>query len=126
MSKQIVVTGAAGFIGRNVVAELNRRGHANLLLVDFLGKDEKWKNLIGLQFADIIDPELYRGQVESGKADPPAAIIHLGACSSTTERDADYLLRNNYQYTRALCEWSLAHQARFVYASSAATYGDGS
>ncbi|HMB95377.1 MAG TPA: ADP-glyceromanno-heptose 6-epimerase [Tepidisphaeraceae bacterium] len=126
MSKPIIVTGAAGFIGRNVVAELNRRGHENLLLVDFLGKDEKWKNLIGLRFNDIIDPDTFFNSIEQKTAQPVDAIIHLGACSSTTERDADFLLRNNYRYTRVLCEWSLQNKARFVYASSAATYGDGS
>lgn len=126
MSKRIVVTGAAGFIGRNVVAELNRRGYDDLLLVDHLGKDEKWKNLVGLRFENLISPDDYLRQIESGSAAPAAAIVHLGACSATTERDADYLLRNNYRYTRVLCEWSLANDVRFVYASSAATYGDGS
>jgi ADP-L-glycero-D-manno-heptose 6-epimerase len=125
VNKQIVVTGAAGFIGRNIVAELNRRGRDDLLLVDYLGKDEKWKNLIGLKFDDVLDPDSFLSRIEKNEAEPVEAIIHLGACSSTTERDADYLLRNNYRYTRALCEWSLQNKARFVYASSAATYGDG-
>src|SRR5687767_6720608 len=99
MKKLIVVTGAAGFIGRNVVAELNARGHDHLLLVDHLGSDEKWKNLIGLRYENIIHPETYL------KALPPAdAIIHLGANSSTTEKNADHLLINNYHYTRALAE----------------------
>lgn len=124
--KQIVVTGAAGFIGRNTVAELNRRGHTNLLLVDLLGTDEKWKNLIGLQFEDLISPADYLKRIQDNTADPAEAIIHLGACSATTERDADYLLNNNYRYTRTLCEWALKNKSRFVYASSAATYGDGS
>jgi ADP-L-glycero-D-manno-heptose 6-epimerase len=121
----IVVTGAAGFIGRNTVAELNRRGHDDLLLVDTLGNDEKWRNLVGLRYEDLIPPadllpwlDANRGRVD--------AIIHLGACSATTERDADYLLENNYRTTRRLCQWSLLNSARFVYASSAATYGDGS
>lgn len=126
MSKSIVITGAVGFIGRNVVAELNRRGRDNLLLVDRLGEDEKWKNLIGLKFEDIIDPDAYLERIEENKAADAEAIIHLGACSSTTEKDADYLLKNNYRYTRTLCEWALSHKTRFVYASSAATYGDGS
>jgi ADP-L-glycero-D-manno-heptose 6-epimerase len=123
--KQIVITGAAGFIGRNVVAELNARGHRNLLLVDSLGSDEKWKNLIGLSFEDLIDPATFLQRVESDHLDETAAIIHLGACSATTERDADYLLKNNYHYTRTLCTWALDHKTRFVYASSGATYGDG-
>jgi ADP-L-glycero-D-manno-heptose 6-epimerase len=124
VSKRIIVTGAAGFIGRNLVAELNRRGHDNLLITDLLGTDEKWKNLVGLRYEDMINPaqllKLLDGKL--GKVD---AIVHLGACSATTERDADYLLTNNYQYTRKLCEWAIANNSRFVYASSAATYGDG-
>jgi ADP-L-glycero-D-manno-heptose 6-epimerase len=129
MSKMTVVTGAAGFIGRNTVAELNRRGHTNLLLVDDLGTDEKWKNLLGLQYDDLIPPAEFLDRIHGiGSAALPEieGIVHLGACSATTERDADYLLRNNYAYTRSLCEWSQANNARFVYASSAATYGDGS
>ena len=126
MAKQIVVTGAAGFIGRNVVAELNRRGRNDLLLVDRLGTDEKWKNLLGLRFDDMIDPDAFLARIESAQADQAEAIVHLGACSATTERDADFLLRNNYRYTRTLCQWALGHKTRFVYASSGATYGDGS
>jgi ADP-L-glycero-D-manno-heptose 6-epimerase len=127
MAKLTVVTGAAGFIGRNTVAALNARGADHLLLVDKLGTDEKWSNLVGLKFEDLIDPERFLSRIEaSDSALEIDAIIHLGACSATTERDADYLLRNNYQYTRKLCEWALARGVRFVYASSAATYGDGS
>ncbi len=124
-----VVTGAAGFIGRNTVAELNGRGHTRLLLVDELGTDEKWKNLVGLQYDDLLPPQEFLHRIHGrGTADLPEidGIIHLGACSATTERDADYLLRNNYAYTRSLCCWAQANNARFVYASSAATYGDGS
>ncbi len=126
MAKPIIVTGAAGFIGRNTVAELNRRGEDELILVDELGKDEKWKNLVGLQYEDIVSPEEFLGLIEDGTFAEARALIHLGACSATTERDADYLLRNNYQYTRVLCNWALSNEVRFVYASSAATYGDGS
>jgi ADP-L-glycero-D-manno-heptose 6-epimerase len=122
----IIVTGAAGFIGRNVVAELNRRGKENLLLVDRLGNDDKWKNLIGLKFEDLIDPGTFLSRVDSNTALAADVLIHLGACSSTTERDADFLLKNNYRYTRALCEWALRQKTRFVYASSGATFGDGS
>ena len=126
MSKPIVVTGAAGFIGRNVVAELNRRGEQELILTDQLGSDEKWGNLRGLFYEDILSPTAFLERVERGQFKDAQAIIHLGACSSTTERDADYLLENNYRYTRRLCEFSLIHGIRFIYASSAATYGDGS
>lgn len=125
MTRLIIVTGAAGFIGRNTVAELNRRGEEELILVDELGKDEKWRNLVGLRYEDILSPEEFLGLIEDGGFAEARTCIHLGACSATTERDADFLLRNNYQYTRVLCNWALSNDVRFVYASSAATYGDG-
>jgi ADP-L-glycero-D-manno-heptose 6-epimerase len=125
MARPIVVTGAAGFIGRNTVAELNARGETELILVDELGKDEKWKNLVGLRYEDIVSPEEFLGLIEDGAFANARSVIHLGACSATTEKDAGYLLRNNYQYTRVLCNWCQANEVRFVYASSAATYGDG-
>ena len=125
MARPIIVTGAAGFIGRNAVAELNARGEDELILVDELGKDEKWKNLVGLRYEEIVSPEEFLGLIEDGAFADARSLIHLGACSATTEKDADYLLRNNYQYTRVLCNWAVANEIRFVYASSAATYGDG-
>jgi ADP-L-glycero-D-manno-heptose 6-epimerase len=126
MSKLIIVTGAAGFIGRNAVAELNHRGYQELILVDKLGTDDKWRNLVGLRYEDIISPQALLARLEGGQFCDAQAILHLGACSATTERDADYLLENNYRYTRRLCEFSLQYGIRMVYASSAATYGDGS
>jgi ADP-L-glycero-D-manno-heptose 6-epimerase len=126
VSKPIIVTGAAGFIGRNAVAELNHRGYQELILVDKLGADDKWRNLVGLRYEDIISPQALLARLEGGQFCDAQAILHLGACSATTERDADYLLENNYRYTRRLCEYSLQHGIRMVYASSAATYGDGS
>jgi ADP-L-glycero-D-manno-heptose 6-epimerase len=121
-----IITGAAGFIGRNLVQELNARGETDLLLVDELGTDEKWKNLIGLQYEDLWDPETFRQTVLEGvDAGDAQAVIHLGACSATTETDADYLLDNNYRTTRDICCWCLEQNVRFVYASSAATYGNG-
>ncbi len=125
-SAPIVVTGAAGFIGRNTVAALNERGIDNVLLVDSLGKDEKWRNLVGLRYADLLTPDQFLDLVIARKLSDVAAVIHLGACSSTTENDADFLVANNFQYTRTLCEWCIKNEIRFVYASSAATYGDGS
>jgi ADP-L-glycero-D-manno-heptose 6-epimerase len=125
MARPIIVTGAAGFIGRNTVAALNARGENEIILVDELGKEEKWKDLVGLHYEDIVSPEEFLGLIEDGAFVNARSVIHLGACSATTEKDADFLLRNNYQYTRVLCNWALANEIRFVYASSAATYGDG-
>jgi ADP-L-glycero-D-manno-heptose 6-epimerase len=123
----ILVTGGAGFIGSALVWELNRRGCENIVIADRLCSDEKWKNLVPLRFRDYIDG----GDLEQRVRQNPDAlghfdlVLHLGACSATTEKDADYLMRNNYELTKVLCEWSLARNTRFVYASSAATYGDG-
>ena len=124
---RILITGGAGFIGSALVWELNRRGCENIVVCDRLSTDEKWKNLVPLKFADYIDGnDLLQAVLNSpGKLGRFDHILHLGACSATTERDADYLMRNNYEFTKQLCQWSLATQARFVYASSAATYGDG-
>ncbi|MDR1191429.1 MAG: ADP-glyceromanno-heptose 6-epimerase [Verrucomicrobiales bacterium] len=126
MKDLIIITGAAGFIGRNIVAMLNERGLDNLLLVDFLGHDEKWRNLVGLRYEDVLPPPQFLDLILGDKLGNIRAIIHEGACSATTEKNADYLLENNYRYTRRLCEWALRNDTRFVYASSAATYGDGS
>lgn len=120
-----IVTGGAGFIGRNVVAELNRRGEENILIVDELGSDERWKNLRGLKFDDLWLSGRFREAFGADRLPAVKTVYHLGACSSTTETNANYLLDNNYQYTRELCEWCLKRGARLVYASSAATYGDG-
>lgn len=124
---RILITGGAGFIGSALVWELNRRGCENIVVCDRLSTDEKWKNLVPLKFADYIDGHdlLQAVQHSPGKLGRFDHILHLGACSATTERDADYLMRNNYEFTKQLCQWSLASQTRFVYASSAATYGDG-
>jgi ADP-L-glycero-D-manno-heptose 6-epimerase len=124
---RILVTGGAGFIGSALIWELNRRGYENILVSDRLCTDEKWKNLVPLRFHDYIDGIDLETKVRAapetlGKFD---VIFHLGACSATTEKDADYLMRNNYEFTKILAEWSLTKNTRFVYASSAATYGDG-
>lgn len=126
MAKTIIVTGAGGFIGRNLAAALNSRGCDDLLLVDTLGSDEKWRNLVGLRFEDIVESTEFLERIDRNEFSNIDAVLHMGACSSTTEKNADFLLRNNYRYTRALCERCLQRGIRFIYASSAATYGDGS
>lgn len=125
MPNQYIVTGGAGFIGSNLVAGLNARGIHNILVVDHLGKSGKWRNLSGLAFEDYLDKQDFLDLVTQGKLTDVEAVFHMGACSSTTESDADYLMRNNYRYSRTLCEWASSHNTRFIYASSAATYGAG-
>ncbi|CAM2006847.1 ADP-glyceromanno-heptose 6-epimerase [Acanthopleuribacter pedis] len=119
----IIVTGGAGFIGSCMVSKLNQMGHDRILVTDHLGTSDKWKNLRHLKFYDYLD----RDQLFDflGHHNQVQAIIHMGACSATTERDANYLMENNYRYTKRLAEYCLARDARFIYASSAATYGDG-
>ncbi len=123
---RVLVTGGAGFIGSALVWALNRRGCDNIVVCDILGTDEKWRNLTPLRFADYVEAADLRPRVQSGALGKFDTVLHLGACSATTEKDATYLIKNNYEFTRDLAVWSLANQARFVYASSAATYGDGS
>jgi ADP-L-glycero-D-manno-heptose 6-epimerase len=122
----IVVTGGAGFIGSAIVWRLNTLGEDKIIIVDELGKDEKWKNLIGLNFTDFMNKNEFIEKLDSGLNFKFDSIIHMGANSSTTEKDADHLIKNNYEYTKTLAEYSLKNNVRFIYASSAATYGDGS
>ncbi len=119
----IIVTGAAGFIGSCVVSHLNRNGENDIIAVDVLRTNDKWKNLRHLSFIDYLDREQLLPFLENAKN--VRAIIHLGACSATTERDAYYLMENNYRYTLQLAQYALKNNIRFIYASSAATYGMG-
>lgn len=125
-ASRILVTGGAGLIGSAVVWALNQRGIEDILVVDRLHSDEKWKNLVPLRYADYLDADDLLAAVDRGDdLGGIEKVFHLGACSATTERDADYLMRNNFEFTKRLAHWSLERDARFVYASSAATYGDG-
>ena len=124
---RILVTGGAGFIGSALVNHLNGLGHTNILVTDFLGSDDKFKNLVPLKYDDYMEGDDFKARLEANpeKFADIKTVFHLGACSATTEKDARYLVHNNYEYTKWLAEWSLANGVRFVYASSAATYGDG-
>lgn len=119
----ILVTGAAGFIGSVLIKELNLKGREDLILVDRLGSDEKWKNLRGKTFIEYIHAdELFSGawdEVLTGVS----AIYHLGACSSTTERDMDFLMENNVNFSKNLFDLAIERDLPIIYASSAATYG---
>lgn len=123
-SEIVLVTGAAGFIGSGLVGYLNSCGYENLILVDDLELGPKWKNLVRKKFLDLISRETLFSFLEEKKR-KIAAIFHLGACADTTEENADYLLENNYRFSKRLLVYALRHKARFIYASSAATYGLG-
>jgi ADP-L-glycero-D-manno-heptose 6-epimerase len=124
--KRVVVTGGAGFIGSVLVWELNRRGCSEVAIADFAAHREKCANLTGLCYMEMIEPGHLPARLSSGSMGKLDCIFHLGACSSTTETNEKYLRENNYEYSRKLAEWALGAGVRFVYASSAATYGDGS
>lgn len=119
----IVVTGGAGFIGSCVVSKLNHLGRNDIIVVDALGEDDKWKNLRALDFHDYLDRDALLPYLRNARQ--VEAVVHMGACSATTERDSHFLMENNYRYTLDLATHCLEHGIRFIYASSAATYGDG-
>lgn len=121
-----IVTGASGLIGSAAVWALNKAGEHDILAVDHLGTSEKWKNLRALRFTDYMERDTFMEYLLQGDIlDGVQGIIHMGACSSTTETDATYLVHNNFEYTKTLAELAAAKGIRFIYASSAATYGDG-
>jgi ADP-L-glycero-D-manno-heptose 6-epimerase len=122
-----IVTGGSGLIGSAVVAALNLKGITDILVVDHLGNSDKWKNLAPLAYDDYLEKEIFREKFTKGDFGKSIeGVFHLGACSSTTERDASYLIDNNFRYTAELAEFCVSKGIRMVYASSCATYGDGS
>lgn len=124
MAKTIVVTGGAGFIGANIVSELMRKPQYDVVVCDWLGQGNKWRNLSMANVVEIIAPEdLIDFLSSTSKVN---AVIHMGAISDTTETDVDLLLKHNTSYTLHLWRWCRSHEIRLIYASSAATYGDGS
>lgn len=125
-STRVLITGGAGFIGSALAWELNRRGCEKIVIADFLGTSEKWRNLTPLRYEDYLEADDLRPRLAAGALGKFDVALHLGACSATTEKDAAYLARNNFEFTKDLAAWALETGTRFVYASSAATYGDGS
>jgi ADP-L-glycero-D-manno-heptose 6-epimerase len=121
-----IVTGGAGFIGSAILWKLNTQGIDDILVVDDLGRSDKWKNLVNRRYIDYIHKSAFLSLLTGNKFDRIDAVIHMGACSSTTERDADFLMENNFHYSTALAEYALHNHIRMINASSAATYGDGS
>ncbi|MDD5116801.1 MAG: ADP-glyceromanno-heptose 6-epimerase [Candidatus Omnitrophica bacterium] len=122
-----ILTGGAGFIGSCFLTKLNSRGIDNIIVVDsHLDKNRKWHNLLGKCFNDYIPKERFLKLLENNRIPAAKHVVHMGACSSTLVSDRDYLMGNNYEYSKKICSWALKHNASFIYASSAATYGDGS
>ncbi len=121
----LIVTGAAGFIGSNLVRALNQRGIVDIIAVDNLTRADKVANLADLEISDFIDKRDLFARLEAGAGKGVAAVLHQGACSDTMETDGRYMMENNYQYSIALLDWCQAQRIAFIYASSASVYGSG-
>lgn len=121
----IALTGGAGFIGSVLLRRLNQEGINDVIVVDRLGSEQKWKNLVGKRFAYVASPEEFLAGLERNALVRLEAIIHFGARTDTTERNADFLVENNYRYSVRLAEYALNRDIPFLYASSASVYGDG-
>jgi ADP-L-glycero-D-manno-heptose 6-epimerase len=119
----IIVTGAAGFIGSNLVAALNARGERRIIAVDNLTRADKFKNLVDCDIADYLDKNEFVGRLARGDFGAVDAVFHEGACSDTMESDGRYMMENNFRYSRAVLDACLAQKVPFLYASSAAVYG---
>ncbi len=121
-----IVTGAAGFIGSNLVKALNERGITDIVAVDNLTKADKFRNLVDCEIAEYVDKNDFLEVVESGELGGDIdAILHQGACSDTMETDGRYMMENNYRYSLSLLEWCQEEAVPFIYASSASVYGGG-
>ncbi len=119
-----IVTGAAGFIGSNIVKALNERGETNIIAVDNLTRADKFRNLVDCEIADYLDKEDFLTRLLAGDFDGDVkAIFHEGACSDTMESDGRYMMENNFRYSQDMLDWCLDQEVQFLYASSAATYG---
>ena len=122
-----IVTGAAGFIGSNIVKALNERGVTKIIAVDNLKRAEKFKNLVDCEIADYLDKEGFIERLLAGHFDGAVdAVLHQGACSDTMEMDGHYMMENNFRYSLAMLDWCQKQKVQFLYASSAATYGGSS
>ena len=122
----LVVTGGAGMIGSNLICSLNKIGRKDIIVVDNLKDGKKVKNICDLDFYDFIDKENFINYLNKPNPFPKIeAIFHQGACSSTTEWDGQYIMRNNFEYSKELLNWSQENSSQFIYASSASVYGNG-
>jgi ADP-L-glycero-D-manno-heptose 6-epimerase len=122
----IIVTGGAGLIGSNLIAHLNQQGHTDILVVDHLKNGQKMHNLADLHIRDYLDRDDFITRVQAGQnLGPVTTVFHLGACSATTEWDGQFMMRNNFEYSKQLLHWCQSVSASFIYASSASVYGLG-